>query len=81
MPRELADDIMTVAEVSADLRCSKAHTYHLINGTVRGVSPLPAISIGRLRRVRRSALEEWKRTNEQQHVNAMIDPSLKNYAV
>jgi excisionase family DNA binding protein len=58
------DEILTAAEVAAELRCSKAHVYNTIAGNVEGVSPLPAISMGRRKLVRRSALEEWKRTNE-----------------
>jgi excisionase family DNA binding protein len=59
------DDILTVTEVAEDLRCSKAHVYKAILGSVEGVSPLPAISLGRRRLVRRSTLEEWKRSNER----------------
>jgi excisionase family DNA binding protein len=62
--RMTRDEILTAAEVAAELRCSKAHVYNTIAGKVEGVSPLPAISMGRRKLVRRSALEEWKRTNE-----------------
>jgi len=58
------DEILTAAEVAAELRCSKAHVYNTIAGKVEGVSPLPAICMGRRKLVRRSALEEWKRANE-----------------
>ena len=71
-------EVLTVAEVARDLRCSKAHVYKTINGAVDGVSPLPAIALGRRRLVRRSTLEQWKRSNER--AGAMIDPSLKNHA-
>lgn len=57
-------DILTVAEIAAELRCSKAHVYNAIAGKVEGVSPLPAISMGRRKLVRRAALEQWKTTNE-----------------
>lgn len=74
--QQSADDtVLTAAEVSIDLRCSKAQAYHLIKGTIRGVSPLPSISLGRRKLVRRSALEEWKRANERTPTGAMIDPS------
>jgi excisionase family DNA binding protein len=59
------DQILTVPEVAADLRTSRAHVYNLINGKVSGVSVLPAITIGRRRLVRRSSLERWKLANEQ----------------
>jgi hypothetical protein len=45
-------DILTVAEVAVELRCSKAHVYNAIAGKVDGVGPLPAISMGRRRLVR-----------------------------
>jgi len=59
------DAILTVAEVAADVRCSKAHVHHAIHGEVAGVTPLPAIRMGRRKLVCRSALERWTRLNEQ----------------
>jgi len=58
------DQILTVREVAAELRCSKAHVYNAIAGKVEGVSALPAISMGRRKLIRRTALEQWKVTNE-----------------
>jgi excisionase family DNA binding protein len=62
---EAKDQILTVSEVADEMRCSKAHVYHTINGKVLGVSPLPSILLGRRRLIRRSTLEEWKRANER----------------
>jgi len=59
-----APEILTVAEVAARLRCSKAHVCNAINGKVRGVTPLPAISMGRRKLVRREALADWLARNE-----------------
>jgi len=56
--------ILTVAEVALELRCSKAHVYNVIAGKVDGVRALPAISMGRRKLVRRTALEQWMETNE-----------------
>ncbi len=70
-----SDEILTAAEVAADLRCSKAHVYNAIAGKVEGVTPLPAISMGRRKLVRRSALEEWKTTNERSAGDANIASS------
>jgi excisionase family DNA binding protein len=64
-PECMAEGEMTIPEVAADLRCSKAHVYNLIHGKVRGVSSLPAIPMGRRILVRRSTLERWKRANER----------------
>jgi hypothetical protein len=64
-PRE--HGILTVIEVAAELRCSKAHVHHLITGTVPGVRPLPSLWLGRRRLILRTSLEEWLRTSEQNH--------------
>jgi excisionase family DNA binding protein len=66
------EEILTVAEVAVELRCSKAHIYKVILGKVDGVDPLPAIAMGRRRLVRRGALEQWKRNNERSAENATI---------
>ena len=58
------NEILTVSEVAIELRCSKAHVYNAIAGKVEGVCPLPAISMGRRKLVRRAALERWKEANE-----------------
>lgn len=71
------DDILTVSEVAVELRCSKAHVFNAINGKVAGVSPLPAIHMGRRKLIRRSALERWKRANEKGSFGDMISPSLE----
>jgi excisionase family DNA binding protein len=71
------NQILTITEVAKELRCSKAHVYHAINGKVPGVSALPAISMGRRRLVRRSTLEQWKRSNERAAGDAMLIASLR----
>jgi len=67
--------VLTVAEVATRLRCSKAHVCNAINGKVRGVTPLPAISMGRRKLVRRSTLESWLSQNDPGATDAMIVPS------
>ena len=37
-------EILTITEVAIMLRCSKAHVCNVINGKVKGVTRLPAIS-------------------------------------
>jgi excisionase family DNA binding protein len=76
-----ASGILTVVEVAALLRCSKAHIHNLINGKVPSVPPLPAVCLGRRRLVRLESLVEWIEVNERTGTDAMIDPSLKNHAV
>lgn len=58
-------EVLTAAEVASLLRCSKAHVYKAIRGAVQGVSPLPAIGMGRRLLIRRSTLEQWKEENER----------------
>jgi hypothetical protein len=72
------DRILTIPEVAAELRCSKAHVYNVINGKVSGVSSLPTITMGRRKLVRRGTLHRWKRANERdQFGNAILAESPK----
>ena len=57
-------EVLTVAEVAERLRCSKAHVCNAINGKVKGVTPLPAVSMGRRRLIRAAALANWLAENE-----------------
>jgi len=66
------DEILTVPEAAAELRCSKAHVYRAINGHVRNITPLPSIAMGRRKLIRRSALEHWKAENERALGGAMM---------
>jgi excisionase family DNA binding protein len=70
-----SDEILTATEVAAELRCSKAYVYNAIAGKVEGVSPLPAIHMGRRKLIRRSSLERWKRLNEKGAIDGMIAAS------
>jgi excisionase family DNA binding protein len=72
----IRDEILTVVEVATELRCSKAHVYNAIAGKVEGVSPLPAISMGRRKLVRRGALEQWIKLNETGGGDANMASSL-----
>ena len=60
--------ILTAKEVAAELRCSKAQVYRLMNGEVGGVKPLPSLPLGRKKVVMRSSFEAWKRANEANRV-------------
>jgi excisionase family DNA binding protein len=57
-------NVLTVAEVARELRCSKAHVHHLITGKVRGVRPLPSLWLGRRRLILRASFDEWVRATE-----------------
>ena len=56
--------LLTAMEIAVELRCSKAHVYKLMNGTVKGRTVLPHIALGRKRVVRRPSFEAWKARNE-----------------
>jgi Helix-turn-helix domain len=68
-PRE--HGILTVIEVAAELRCSKAHVHHLITGKVPGVRPLPSLWLGRRRLILRASFEVWLRDSEK-HSRQML---------
>ena len=70
-----SESVLTVEEVAANLRCSEAHVYNAINGRVAGVSPLPAIQMGRRKLVRRSTLEQWKQVNEKTPADGNVPPA------
>ena len=57
-------EVLTVAEVAQRLRCSKAHVCNAINGKVKGVTPLPAIAMGRRKLVRSETLAAWLAQND-----------------
>ncbi len=69
------EELMTVAEVAGELRCSRPHVYRIIRGEVEGLSPLAALSLGRRVLVRRSRLERWKAENERCAGSAMLAAS------
>ncbi len=69
--------ILTAQEVAAELRCSKAQVYKLMNGEVKDRTTLPHIALGRKKVVRRSSFEAWKATNE----TATIPPNSEMEAV
>jgi hypothetical protein len=68
-------ELLTIAEVAIELRCSKAHVCNAISGRLKNVSPLPAISMGRRKLVRRSALHSWLRANEGGMDDAILHSS------
>jgi hypothetical protein len=50
---------LTMAEVAKELRCSRAHLSHIVNGKVAGLPPLPVARIGRRVIIRRAVLMNW----------------------
>jgi hypothetical protein len=56
--------VLTMSEVAIELRCSKAHLSHIINGKVADLPPLPVFRVGRRVLIRRVALLQWLWTLE-----------------
>jgi hypothetical protein len=76
------NEILTAKEIALELRCSKAQVYKLINGEVPGVQKLPAIPLGKKKKVvMRSSLEAWKRTVELARISDTITPDSEVNAV
>ena len=68
-------DLLTLTEVAKLLHCSKAHIGHVIAGRVPGCPPIPCVSLGRRKLVRREALEAWIERNEHAATPVMIPVS------
>jgi hypothetical protein len=64
-------DLLTLADVAKLLHCSKAHVCKAVAGHVHGCPPIPAISLGRRKLVRRETLLSWIEQNE--HSGATIE--------
>jgi hypothetical protein len=58
-------DLLTLADVAKLLHCSKAHVTNAVAGRVRGCPPIPAISLGRRKLVRRESLLSWIAENDK----------------
>lgn len=58
------NEILTAKEIAAELRCSVAQVYKLMNGEVKDRTTLPHIALGRKKVVRRASFEAWKAANE-----------------
>ncbi len=56
---EATSNILTIAEVAAVLRCSKAHVQNALRGKVRGVPKLAHLQLGRRKVVPREWLKDW----------------------
>jgi excisionase family DNA binding protein len=57
-------DLLTLTEAAALLHCSKAHVGKAVLGRVHGCAPIPAVSLGRRKLIRRESLLQWLENNE-----------------
>lgn len=67
-----AFDLLTLADVAQLLHCSKAHVGKAVAGRVPGCPPIPAVSLGRRKLVRRGTLLSWIEQNEHAASGATI---------
>jgi excisionase family DNA binding protein len=51
--------ILTIKEVAAVLRCSRAHVQKALVGKIAGVPQLAHVNMGRRKLVRKERLELW----------------------
>ncbi len=68
-------DLLTLADVADLLRCSKAHVCKAVAGRVRGCPPIPSVSLGRRKLVRRQSLIAWLEANEGKLASVTIPAS------
>ena len=65
-------ELLTLNEAALMLRCSKAHLSNVLNGKVSSLPPLPHVSLGRRKLIRKAALDEWvKRLEGNANVEVM----------
>ena len=57
-------NLLTLRKVAGLLRCSKAQVGRVISGQAAGCQPIPAISLGRRKLVRKEVLLAWIEANE-----------------
>ena len=79
--RSQPENILSIADVARILGCSKAHVCNAINGKVKGVTRLPAISMGRRKLVRQQSLESWLAHNDPCPTHAIMRSSHSDAAV
>ena len=65
--------LLTLAAVADLLHCSKAHISNVIAGRVPGCPPIPAVSLGRRKLVRRESLANWIERNENDNLKPSPD--------
>lgn len=65
-------DLLTLADAAELLHCSKAHICKAVSGRIHGCPPIPAVSLGRRKLIRREALRLWIERNERNSADAIL---------
>ena len=73
-------DLLTLGDAAKLLRCSKAHIGKAVAGRIPGCPPIPAVSLGRRKLIRRASLLLWIADNEHAAVSATIRSSPERHA-
>ncbi|MFL6449461.1 MAG: helix-turn-helix domain-containing protein [Bryobacteraceae bacterium] len=60
------DDVLTIQQIAAILKCSKNHVSKLLNGQIPGVPVLAHFVMGRRKVSRRHWVAEWMESNKTQ---------------
>jgi hypothetical protein len=77
MPTPLESfDLLTLADAAELLHCSKAHIGKAVSGRLQGCAPIPAVSLGRRKLIRREALRLWIERNERTCADSCADAIL-----
>jgi hypothetical protein len=64
-------EILDVQGAAEYLHCSKSHVSNILNGKVPNVPPIPHVSAGRKKLIRRAALVEWFKAQEAASLKVM----------
>lgn len=59
----IADPMLTAAEIASELRISKSQVCKLFRGQIEDALPLPHLKVGRRYVISRSLFEKWKQEN------------------
>lgn len=55
----MSEDLLIRAEAMNRLRLKASHFSKLVNGKIKGLPPLPMVTIGRRQLFRAAALDQW----------------------
>jgi hypothetical protein len=66
-------DLLTLADAAKLLHCSKAHVCKAVSGRIRGCTPIPCVSLGRRKLIRRESLRQWIERNERPCAQSCAD--------
>ncbi|MGO9338909.1 MAG: helix-turn-helix domain-containing protein [Terracidiphilus sp.] len=69
-------DLLTLADAAELLRCSKAHVCKAVSGRIHGCSPIPCVSLGRRKLIRRESLRQWIERNERACAECCADATI-----